>query len=170
MNSVVRILLWSFLLFHAGLASSPSSLAQDKPTERDRELSCELSLPTEVRAVDGYIDASLAITNISDQLVRICTLTQGWRSVGKTDYTEVLRPDVWKSDRPRAEEFPKHIVAIEPGKRISIPLKIRYYDEILRGHPLTISVGYETEPTFAKRYGTWSGSIRSKPVMVNVIE
>jgi len=172
MNSAVIVLLLSSLLFHAGYPSSQiaSSSAQNKPTERDKELSCELSLPSEVRSVDGYIDVSLVITNISDHLVRICTLTQGWRSVGKTDYTEVLHPDFWKSDRPRPDEFPEHIVTIESGKSISIPLKIRYYDEIVRGHPLTISVGYEAESAFAKRFGTWSGSIHSKPVTVNVIE
>jgi len=167
MNYAVRVLLLSSLLFHAGHASSS---AQNKPDERDKELSCEFSLPSEVRAVDGYIDASLVITNISDHLVRICTLIGGWRSVGRTDYTEVLCPDFWKSDGPRPEEFPKHIVTIESGKSISIPFKIIYYDEILRGHPLTISVRYETGPAFAKRYGTWSGSIHSKPVTVNVIE
>jgi hypothetical protein len=171
MNRVVSVLLLSLLL-HAGHASPlvTSSSAQNKSTERDRELVCELSLPSEVRSVDGYFNTNLVITNISDHLIRICTLTQGWRFVGRTDYTEVLRPDFWKSDRPKPEEFPDHVVAIEPGKSISIPLKIRYYDEIVRGHPLTISVGYETESEFAKRYGTWSGSIRSKPVMVNVIE
>src|SRR6266849_4859649 len=103
MNYAVRVLLLSSLLFHAGHASSS---AQNKPDERDKELSCEFSLPSEVRAVDGYIDASLVITNISDHLVRICTLIGGWRSVGRTDYTEVLCPDFWKSDGPRPEEFP----------------------------------------------------------------
>ena len=172
MTSVIRVLLFSSLLFHAGHISPSvtSSYAQKKPADTDRELSGELSLPAEVRSVNGHFDASLVITNISDHLVRICTLTQGWRSVGKTDYREILRPDFWKSDRPRPEEFPKHIVTIEPGKSISIPLKITYYDEFLRGHPLTISVGYESQPEFGKRYGTWSGSINSKPVTVKVIE
>ena len=172
MTSVIRVWLFSSLLFHAGHISPSvtSSYSQKKPADRDQELSCELSLPAEVRSVDGYFDASLVITNISDHRVRICTLTQGWRFVGKTDYREILRPDAWKSDRPRPEEFPKHIVTIEPGKSISIPLKITYYDEFLRGHPLTISVGYESQLEFARRYGTWSGSINSKPVTVKVIE
>ena len=90
--------------------------------------------------------------------------------MGKTDYQEILRPDFWKSDRPGPEKFPEHMVPIEPGKSISIPLKIIYHERILRGRPLTISVGYETELEFAMQYGTWSGSIHSKPVTVNVIE
>ena len=172
MNGIFTVLLSACLLSQAAYASLSeiSSPGQNKASETDKELSCELSLPREVHAINGYIDASLVIRNTSDHSVKICTLTQGWRSVGKTDYTEILRPDVWKSDRPPPSEFPKHIVTIEAGKSISIPLKIRYYEDILRGQPLTISVGYETESAFAKQYGTWVGSIRSQPVTVDVIE
>src|SRR4030095_7309801 len=68
------------------------------------------------------------------------------------------------------EDFPRHIVSIEPGQSIALPLKFRYYDELQRLKPLTISVGYETLPAFANRYETWTGSVQSKPVTVNVIE
>ena len=172
MNSVLRVLLLFFLGFSAFTASLSvtSSSVQKKSTEKDEELSCELSLPSEARSVDGYLSVNFVITNISDHLVRLSDLTQGWRSVGRTDYEEVLRPDVWKSDRPRPEEFLRHIITIEPGKSASLPLKIKYYDEFQWGVPLTISVGYETQPAFANRYGTWSGSIQSKPVTVNVVE
>ena len=172
MKSVLPFLLLSLLLFQGGHRSLAvtSSSARPSQTEKNKELSCELSLRSEVHAVDGYFDANLLMTNISDHLVRICTLTQEWRTVGRTDYRVVLRPDFWKSDSPRPQEFPRHIVSIEPGQSISLPLKFRYYDELQRLRPLTISVGYETLPAFANRYGTWAGSVQSKPVTVNVVE
>ena len=172
MNGILRVLLLSSLMFHGEHVSTPivSSSAGLKPPDNDKELSCYVSLPSEIRSVEGYFDANLVITNTSDHLVRICTLTQGWRSVRKAHYVEIVRPDLWKSDRPGPEEFPKKIVNIAPGKSVSIPLKIRYCDQFVRGKPLTISAGYETGAAFARMYGTWSGSIRSKPVTVTVTE
>ena len=122
MNSVLSALLLFSVLFHSDPRLSVGfSLTPNQPTQKDKELSCELSLPSEVWLVGGYFEASLVITNIHDHSVRICTLTQGWRSIGTTEYEEVRRPDFWKSDRPTQGEFPKHIVTIESAASISIP-------------------------------------------------
>lgn len=171
MGMILIMLMLAVVL--AGTTSSafrPTHPQADTSKEKAAELSCKVSIPSEVHVVDGYIDANLVIKNTSEHPVKICTLTQGWRSIWKSNYDEVFRPDRWKSDSPRPDEFLKHIVSIEPEKNISLPFKVMYNAEFITGHPLTITAGYETGEEFARRYGIWFGSIRAKPVTVTVIE
>ena len=68
--------------------------------------------------------------------------------------------------------FVENIVTLNPKDTFTFQIKINYADGVKfwRGQPLTISSGYSTGEKFAKKYGTWSGAIKAKPVTVNVIE
>lgn len=137
-----------------------------------QDLTCEIAVPPEVHIIDGWIDASLIVRNVSAKPIRICTLVSGRRGVGKGSYTEIFSPDWWKSDRPRPANFAESLVTLYPDETFIFPIKIHYeYSvEFFRGLPLTISSGYRTGKEFAKQYDTWEGSIEAKPVSVTVVE
>lgn len=135
-----------------------------------QELACEVSTPSEVRVVDGWIEASLVIRNVSEKPIRICTLSSGSRHIWKGNYKQVFNPGWWKSNRPKPESFADQIVTLNPDDTFTFPIKIHYDAEFFRGQPLTISSGYSTDEGFAKQYDTWSGSIEAKPVTVRVVD
>ena len=155
-----------FLLACAGRAQAPPTEMAVKP-----ELTCEISIPVQAPLVNGCVNGGLVIKNVSEQAIKICILVAGFRTVGKGSYSEVLCPDCWKSDSPRAEDFTKSMIVLNPKDTFTIPISIDYYSRIeyFGGRPLTISSGYSIRKQFAEEYGTWEGSIRAKPVTVTVL-
>jgi hypothetical protein len=159
------------LIAFAGSLARPAQSHETK-SAKPEDLTCEISIPSEVKVVDGWVKADLVVKNVSDKPVRISTLVSGSRHVGKGSYRETFSPDWWKSDRPRSEEFFEKIAVLYPHDTFTFPIAIHYeyHVEFFRGVPLTIEAGYSTGKEFAGQYGVWQGDIHAKPVTVTVIE
>ncbi|HMO79992.1 MAG TPA: hypothetical protein PKD24_04305 [Pyrinomonadaceae bacterium] len=151
------------------VTSAKSNANQTSETEK---LICEISLPSKVNVVGGWINGSLIIKNVSEESIRISALYSGSRHVWKGNYKENFSPDWWKTNMPEPEKFAEKIVTLSSNETFTIPFKIHYeYNaEFFRGQPLTISSGYRISQKFAEQYDTWTGSIEAKPVTVDAIE
>jgi RNA polymerase sigma factor (sigma-70 family) len=116
----------------------------------------------------GELKAELVLTNAGPVPVTICTLSGGYRSGDgdRTWFDDTFCPDFWKSDRPRAEEFAKHLVTLNPGQRHSFPILVRGVRGAEGQFKLTAS--YETGEAFAKQYGTWTGHVKAGPIVIPV--
>lgn len=164
-----------FCIFIVVISSTNSFLLQiskSKQVEDIEKLTCEISIPTKVRVLKGWINAKLIIKNVSNEPIKVCALYSGAPQIWRGHYEETFRPDFWRSDRPRPTKFVEKIMSLAPDEEFIIPLRINYENhlEFFRGHPLTITAGYSIGNEFAEQYRTWTGRIQAKPVTIDVIE
>jgi hypothetical protein len=78
-------------------------------------------------------------------------------------------PDWWKSDRPSPEMSAKAVVALAPGKSVSLPFAInRVHYKTKESFALTGSYGV-AEKEFAEKHRLGLGRVEAPPVEVKVI-
>jgi hypothetical protein len=146
--------------------SAHSPAGQD---QKAQDLACEISVSSDVRAVNKFFDARMIVRNISQKPIRVSTLSPGSRHVWEGNYQLIHNPDMWATNRPKPEIFAAKILTLYPGDTFSYPIEIGYEEKFFLERSLTISAGYTIPEDFALQYNTWSGYVKAEPVTVNVI-
>lgn len=134
------------------------------PQQQQPALSGKIAAPDKLRFVNGSAEAKLVLMNTSQETVRVYTLYQEWRVTGGDKFTVLLSPDHWKSDAPPLEEVARHYVNLKPSEQVSLPFHVIETNT----ETLSISAEYKIDREFARKYETWSGTVKADPITVRV--
>lgn len=159
MNCVKPVL----VAFSLSLFASQAKAAAPAPK---KVLAAKINVKSKLPLATNELKWELVLTNEGDELVRVCTLCGGWGGGGTGSVGHTFAPDFWKSDRPRDEDFDKHIVTLKPGESVSLPSSLGGF----RGEQYTLSASYEVGREFAARHKIWQGKAEAKPVVISAVK
>jgi hypothetical protein len=154
------------ILVALALALVASQARADDPEPPRKGLTARIVVKSKLPLETNELKWELVLTNEGKTPIRVCTLCNGAGGGGKGTYDESFAPDFWKSDRPRDEEFGKHIVTLKAGQSVSLPASLGGY----RGEKYTISASYQVRKTFAARHKVWEGKVEAKPVVIRALK
>ncbi len=110
----------------------------------------------------------LVLKNIGREPIRLCTFCGRYGGIWTEGKYKVLQegldPEFWKSDRPRDEEFDKHIAVVPPGETVALPISFG----VVAAGQIKVSVEYTVGKGFAQRHNVWFGAAKAPPITVDV--
>jgi len=125
----------------AGLATQPASRPSEKPADSER-LTAAVIRPPAAQAASPGLNAALRLTNEGRSPIRICS--KGGL-MGST-----FTPASYKSDTPPIYDFARHIIELEPGKSVDIPISVPATHE---------RASYSVSPKIAAKLDIWGGTV-----------
>jgi hypothetical protein len=144
---------------------APQARADDVEPPR-KGLAARIVVKSKLPLETNELKWELVLTNEGKTPVRVCTLCGGSGGGSKGRYEQSFAPDFWKSDRPRDEEFDKHVVTLKAGQSVSLPGSLGGY----RGEKYTVTASYQVGKEFAARHKVWQGKAEAKPVVIRAVK
>src|SRR5262245_18245153 len=125
----------------------------DDPEPASKGLTAKIVVKSKLPLQTDRLEWELVLTNQGGKPVRVCTLCGGGGGAWEGYHEEYFAPDKWKSDRPRDEEFGKHVVTLKAGQSVSLPASLGGW----RGEKYTLTACYRVGKAFATRHNVWEG-------------
>src|SRR5262245_43142310 len=104
------------LLLAACTAPFARAADDDDPEPGRKGLVARIVVKSKLPLEADRLEWELVLTNQGGKPVRVCTLCGGGGGSWEGHVEKHFTPDHWKSDRPRDEEFGKHIVTLKAGQ------------------------------------------------------
>ena len=136
------------------------------PEPPRKDLTAKIVVKSKLPLETNELKWELVLTNEGRTPIRVCTLCGGGGSVWEGHHEKYFAPDHWKSDRPRDEEFDKHVVTLKAGQSVSLPSSLGGW----RGEKYTLMAGYRVGKAFAERHKVWQGKVEAKPVVIRAVK